>query len=109
MEALLPLLLLAAFWLLMMRPQQQRVKRQRELLQSLAIGDDVVTVGGIVGHIVALDDDRVGLRVADGVVIEVVRGAIGQKIPDKTDGDREQEPQAIATATPPDDDEPQGH
>ena len=80
MEAFLPLLLLAALWLLMIRPQQQRVKRQRELLASLAVGDEVVTVGGILGRIVTLDDERVSVEVAPGTVLTMVRGAIGQRI-----------------------------
>lgn len=81
MEALFPLVLFAAVYFLMIRPQQQRVKRQREMVQSLAIGDEIVTVGGLLGTVVSLDDDRIGLRVADGVVIEALRGAVGQRLP----------------------------
>ena len=87
MEALFPLLLFAAVYFLMIRPQQQRVKRQREMVQSLAIGDEIVTVGGLLGTVVSLHDDRIGLRGADGVVIEALRGAVGQRLPGPADRD----------------------
>ena len=80
MELLFPLVLLGAMWLLLLRPQQQRVKRHRALLATLAVGDDVVTAGGILGRVVRLDDQRVELEVAPGTVLTVVRQAISQKV-----------------------------
>lgn len=84
MEAFLPLLLVAALWLLMIRPQQQRVKRQREMLASLAVGDEIVTVGGILGRIVALDDTHASVEVATGVTVRMIRGAVGQRLTEPT-------------------------
>lgn len=80
MELLFPLILLAAMWLLLLRPQQQRAKRHRALLATLAVGDEVVTAGGILGRVVALTDDRVELEVAPGTTLGVVRQAISQKV-----------------------------
>ena len=82
MESLLPLLLLGAvMWLLLIRPQQQRVRRQQALLQALQVGDEVITAGGMVGRIRALTDDRASIELAPGVVVDFLRGAVSQRLP----------------------------
>ena len=80
MELLLPLVLLALMWVLLVRPQQQRVRRQRELIASLEVGDEVVTAGGVVGQVVALRDDEVHLEVAPGVTMRFVRLAVNSRL-----------------------------
>jgi preprotein translocase subunit YajC len=67
-----------AFYFLIIRPQQQRQKQQRALLGSLKVGDRVTTVSGIFGTIVSIDADAVMLRVAEGVQLEMAKGAISQ-------------------------------
>jgi len=80
MSLIAPLILLALMYVLLVRPQQQRVRRQRQLLASLVVGDRVVTLGGIMGQIVGLDDESAEVQVADGVVVAFVRGAISRKL-----------------------------
>ncbi|MDZ4167247.1 MAG: preprotein translocase subunit YajC [Coriobacteriia bacterium] len=83
LNQLLPLVVLAAaFYLLIIRPQQKRTKDHRSLMESLAEGDRVVTIGGLYGSVRSLDDDRVGLEVSAGIVIEVARSAIARKLED---------------------------
>lgn len=79
---LFPLLMFAAMWFLLIRPQQQRVRRQRELLDSLAVGDEVITVGGIIGTIVSLEGEEARLSVGPGNELRVVRRAIAQVLAD---------------------------
>jgi preprotein translocase subunit YajC len=83
-EALAQLLpfvvLIAAFYLLAIRPQQKRNKAHQELVASLVEGDRVITIGGMHGTVRALEDDRVGLEVATGVIVEFARSAVAQKI-----------------------------
>jgi preprotein translocase subunit YajC len=67
-----------AFFLLIVLPQRRRTTAHRALLASLQVGDEVITIGGILGTIRELDDDRIELEVADGVVITVARNAIAQ-------------------------------
>jgi preprotein translocase subunit YajC len=67
-----------AFFLLIVLPQRRRTNAHRALLASLKVGDDVVTIGGILGVIVSIDEQRIELDVADGVVITVARNAIAQ-------------------------------
>jgi preprotein translocase subunit YajC len=81
MESLLPLLLLAGMmWLLLIRPQQQRVKRQQALLASLEVGDEVVTAGGLMGRIVSLDDERMWIEIAPGTTVTFVRAAVSHRV-----------------------------
>ena len=86
MELLFPLVFLALMWFLLIRPQQQRVRRQQELVASLVVGDEVITAGGILGRIVALDDDEASLEVAPGVVLRVLRPAVNARVTDVEDG-----------------------
>lgn len=81
MSTLLSLVILVgAFYFLLIRPQQQRQKQHRALMSSLVEGDRVVTIGGVYGTITTLEDDRVGVKVSSGVVIEFDRAAIARKI-----------------------------
>jgi preprotein translocase subunit YajC len=83
-EALAQLLpfvvLIAAFYLLAIRPQQKRNKAHQELVASLVEGDRVITIGGMHGTVRTLEDDRVGLEVATGTIVEFARSAVAQKI-----------------------------
>ncbi|MGH9179119.1 MAG: preprotein translocase subunit YajC [Acidimicrobiales bacterium] len=91
MELLFPLLFLGLMWFVLIRPQQQRVRRQQALVASLQVGDEVITAGGIVGRIVTLDDNEAHLEVAPGVVLRFLRLAVNARV-----GDQEG-PQAVET------------
>ena len=75
----LPLMFLL-MWLLFIRPQQQRVRRHQELVNALGAGDEVVTAGGIVGTVRAVDDEYLKVEVAQGIELRVLRGAISRRI-----------------------------
>lgn len=78
-QLLFPLAILGAMWLLLIRPQQKRAKAQRDLLSALEVGDQVVTVGGIVGRITELSDRELTIR-SENSELRLVRGAIGSRI-----------------------------
>jgi preprotein translocase subunit YajC len=69
--------MVAVFWLLIFRPQQQRAKRQREMMSALKVGDEIVTVGGIFATIVEVGE-RLRVQVLDGSELEIARQAVGQ-------------------------------
>jgi preprotein translocase subunit YajC len=71
-------LLALAFFFLIVRPQRRRVSTHRAFVSGLALGDDVVTTGGIFGTIRALRGDAVELEIAPGIVVTVARAAIAQ-------------------------------
>lgn len=67
-----------AFFVLIVLPQRRRTTAHRLLLSSLQVGDEVITLGGILGAIRGLTDEKIELEVAPGVVITVARSAIAQ-------------------------------
>ncbi len=72
--------LIAAFYLLLIRPQMKRQKEQTALMASLAVGDAVVTLGGIFGTIARLEDDQISLEIAPNTTITMARSAVAKKI-----------------------------
>ena len=84
MELLPLVLLLGIMYFLLIRPQQQRVKAQRALVSSLEVGDEVATIGGILGRILTIDDEVATVETTPGVVLKVRRAAIAAR----TDLDR---------------------
>ena len=75
----------AAFWFLVIRPQQARRKEQAAMLASVVPGTEIVTIGGIFATVVSIEDDRLRIRVADGSQLEIAKRAIGQVVPSADD------------------------
>ena len=74
---LLPLfLIIAVFYLLLIRPQQKRQRQLQETIASLKIGDKIVTTGGIIGVITTVRDSSFLIRSADKSILEIARSAI---------------------------------
>ena len=81
---LIPIVLLfAVMYLLVIRPQQRRVREHASFVQSLRYGEEVVTAGGIFGTITALQDDAVMLEVAPGVAVKVLRSSVTRRVVDE--------------------------
>ncbi len=80
---LLPLVLIfVLFYFLLIRPQQKRTKKHKEMVEALEVGDEVVTNGGTLGVIASVDANFIGLEVSDGVRIQVQRHAVAQIMPE---------------------------
>ena len=75
------LVLLVFMYVLLIRPQRQQAKRHQEMLESIAVGDEVITAGGIYGEVTGIDDERVQLEIDADVRIAVARKAIASKVP----------------------------
>ncbi|MBX3483982.1 preprotein translocase subunit YajC [Phenylobacterium sp.] len=72
----MPILLIVLFYFLMIRPQQRRMKQHQAMLGGLKRGDQVVLSSGLIGKIVRVEDKEVGLEIASGVTVKVVKGMI---------------------------------
>jgi len=70
----------AAFYFLIYRPQQRKQKAARELGNAFEVGDEVVTAGGIVGHVLDITDDRVTLETSVGASFVVLRPYVLRKL-----------------------------
>ncbi|MEA2022556.1 MAG: preprotein translocase subunit YajC [Candidatus Caldatribacteriota bacterium] len=83
MEALqqfLPLIVIfAIFYFILIRPQQQKQKKHKAMLEGMQKGDKVVTIGGIYGIIKEIKNDTLTLEIAKDVFVNTTRNAIGQK------------------------------
>ena len=91
MEVMLIILgLFAAFYFMLIRPVLQQQRKQRRELADLAIGDEVVTTGGIIGTVAAIDTPeqgpvRITLEIAPGVRVQALPHAILQRMRPSTD------------------------
>lgn len=80
----MPLVVLGAFYIFFLRPQQKRAKEQKQMIDSLAKGTEVVTTGGVLGRVVEVDDSFVLLEVGDNTTLYIQRHAIGNIVPKGT-------------------------
>jgi len=72
-------LIIAVFYFLLIRPQQQRAREHRTLMAEIKAGDRVVTIGGIFGTIKAIEDDMVSLEIARDTSITIAKSAIASR------------------------------
>ena len=78
------LLILVAFgflYFVLIRPQKRRQLQARKMLDSIVVGSEVVTAGGIYGRITAVEDDDVMVEIAPNTQVKVARRAIGAVVP----------------------------
>ena len=75
------LLLFGVVYFLMIRPQQKRRREALNMQNQLGPGDQIVTIGGLHGTIVSIDDDVATLEVAPGVQVRFARQAIARTLP----------------------------
>ena len=79
MALLLPIIVFVGMYFLILRPQQKRMKEREALVRAAGVGDEVATVGGVIGIIVAEEDENiVSLEVDDDVERRVRRRSIGE-------------------------------
>lgn len=78
----LPLILLfVVFYFLLIRPQQKKAKQQKQFIENLKKGDEVVTSGGLYGKITGLTDTTVTIEIAEKVRVKVAKNAVAQQVP----------------------------
>ena len=78
------LLIFVIFYLLMIRPQQRRVKEHQATIAAVKKGDDVVTGGGIRGRVTKVTDDEAEVEIANGVKVRVVKSTISHVLSPNT-------------------------
>ena len=74
---LAPLLLLfVLFYFMLIRPQQKRMKQHQAMIAAIKRGDTVVLPSGVIGKVVRVEDAEVGVEIAQGVTVKVVKAMI---------------------------------
>lgn len=70
----------AAFYFLIIRPNKQRQQAQRQLIQSLQPGAEVMTTAGIFGTVAVVTDDELSIEVSPGVFMRILPAAVSRVI-----------------------------
>jgi len=69
--------MIAIFYLFMIRPESKKKKKLAEMRSSLSVGDTITTIGGILGKVVHVDDEKITFETSeDRVRIQVVKWAV---------------------------------
>ena len=68
----------AAMYFLMIRPQQRRMKQHQQMITNLKRNDVVVLNSGVIGKVVRVEDKEIGVEIAQGVTVKVVKGMIAE-------------------------------
>ena len=79
-QFVLILVIFGVFYLIVVRPMRKKQQETENMLSQLKNGDRVLTSGGIYGTVVGVNEDRVQLRVADSVKIQVAKSAVAQRL-----------------------------
>jgi preprotein translocase subunit YajC len=78
---LLPLLIIGVlFYFMLIRPQQKRARDQRQLVDSLSVGDKVITIGGFHGTVRSVDESTVRLELNPSTVVTLSKQAIARRV-----------------------------
>ena len=81
----LPLVVIfVLFYFLLIRPQQKKAKEHRQMVETLASGDEIVTGGGVLGKVTDVGEQFVTVEVANGVAVKVQKHTIGAVLPKGT-------------------------
>ena len=97
MLSLLPIILIfALLYMVFLRPQQRKMKEQREMLSKLEVGDEVLLNSGIYGRIIEFDEGTMFVEIADGIEVKFTRDSVAERIAyeddwDETDAEDEAE------------------
>jgi preprotein translocase subunit YajC len=77
----------ALLWLFIIRPQRARAQAHRELLTRVEIGDEILTVGGLYGNVLAIDedDDDLTVEIAPGTKVRIARRAVAAVVSPEAD------------------------
>ncbi len=77
MMQFLPLIIIfAIFYFLLIRPQQKRAKEHREKIESINVGDMVITSGGIKGKVKKVEDTDIDVEIASQVDVKIIKSTI---------------------------------
>ena len=74
------ILIFAIMYLLMIRPQQKKVKEHRAMVEAVRRGDQVITSGGLIGKVVKVADNEVEVELAPNVKVRVVKSTLSQVV-----------------------------
>ena len=70
------LAMFALLWVFLIMPQRRRAQAQRQLHSNVAVGDEILTVGGLIGRVRSTEDEELRLEIAPGTEVRVARRSV---------------------------------
>jgi len=92
------LVLLVLMWFMLIRPQRRRQQEAQRMINSLRVGKEIVTAGGLYGTVTALEDDEVRVEIADGIEVRIAKRAVAGVVSE------DEEPDELEEAEEPEED-----
>jgi preprotein translocase subunit YajC len=68
------------FYMMLYRPNKKRIDQHRSLIESVEVGDEVVTIGGLFGTVRAVTEDQFHLDLAPGTTVKLAKSAIARRL-----------------------------
>lgn len=82
-------LLIFIFYFMLIRPQKRRVEQHKQLIDSVEVGDEIVTIGGLYGSVTSIGEDEIELEASPGVRLRYAKSAIARRIREELSDDSE--------------------
>lgn len=76
-------LVFCIFYIILIRPQQKRMKEHEDMLNSIKARDEVITGGGVYGKVVATEEKTLTIEISKGVEVKVSRSSIKEVVSNK--------------------------
>jgi preprotein translocase subunit YajC len=91
--------LLALFWIVLVRPQRRRTQEQTDLIESLEEGDEIVSAGGLYGVIREIEGETLHVEIADDLVVRMARNAVVGLVEEEEEleDDRDEEDTSVSS------------
>jgi preprotein translocase subunit YajC len=98
---ILILLLIVLVYVMLIRPRRRQLQAQQRQLETLEVGDEILTAGGIYGTLRGIDGDQLRLEIAPEIEIRVARRAVAAVLTDKRELDAPEVPEEEGEANLP--------
>jgi preprotein translocase subunit YajC len=89
------LALLALMWFMLIRPQRRRQLEAQRLLETIGVGKEIVTAGGLYGTVTAVEGDEVRVEIADGVEVRIAKRAVAAVVSDNEEPEEAPDPATL--------------
>ncbi|MCK4875406.1 MAG: preprotein translocase subunit YajC [Sulfurimonas sp.] len=75
--------LIAIMYFVIIRPQQKEAKSRKEMIDALAKGDKVVTVGGVIAIVNKVEENFLSVKINDDTIVKITKEAVSRKYEDE--------------------------
>ncbi len=84
MNLLFPIILIGAFYFLLIRPQTKRAKEHKQMVDAIKKGDEIVSGGGVLGRVTEVGENFAQVEIAENVQIRIQKQSVSSLMPKGT-------------------------